>query len=185
MRLRLSLRRFRRNTDGSMLVETVLMLPLLLWAVLALFVYWDAFRAQNTNIKATYTIADMVTRETDEIDASYIQGLNTVFRYLVATQEETNVRVSSVMWSEADQEYKVLWSSGTGGWPALSDGTLSSVEDKLPVMSDGDTVIVLETEQHYRPAFRVGISERTLPEIVVTRPRFARVCFKDVDCGQV
>jgi hypothetical protein len=28
-----------------------------------MFVFWDAFKTQNVNLKATYTIADMISRE--------------------------------------------------------------------------------------------------------------------------
>ena len=36
------LRDFGRDEKGTIMAETVIVLPLLLWAYLALFVYWDA-----------------------------------------------------------------------------------------------------------------------------------------------
>jgi len=47
------LRRFlRQDESGTLMAEAVLVLPFMLWSYLALFVYWDSYRAVNTVQKA-------------------------------------------------------------------------------------------------------------------------------------
>ena len=46
--IRRRLARFSSDQTGSTTVEAVLILPLLLWAYVAMFVYFDAFKIQNT-----------------------------------------------------------------------------------------------------------------------------------------
>ena len=43
-----SLRRFREDQSGTLIAEAVIVLPMMLWAYLAMFVYWDAYRSINS-----------------------------------------------------------------------------------------------------------------------------------------
>ncbi len=166
-----SIARFARDNRGSVTVEAVLILPLLLWAYVATFVFFDAFKTQNTNLKAAYTIADMVTRQA-EVDAAYVEGLHVVYDYLIATGEDTSLRVSSVLWNDVDGNYEVIWSYATGGDPVMTTASIVDFEDQLPMMPVGDTVIVVETTLDYTPTFDVGILSRSFTQFIVTRPRF-------------
>ena len=58
------LRRMRDDESGSIAVETIMMVPLLAWALLSTLAYFDAYRAESISVKAGLTIADMVSRET-------------------------------------------------------------------------------------------------------------------------
>uniref|UniRef100_UPI0039B5EE2A TadE/TadG family type IV pilus assembly protein n=1 Tax=Silicimonas sp. MF1-12-2 TaxID=3384793 RepID=UPI0039B5EE2A len=73
---------FRRSEDGSLSIETVFALPMLVWAITATFVFWDAFKTLNVSQKATYTVADMLSRETQAINADYLTGMHELFDYL-------------------------------------------------------------------------------------------------------
>jgi hypothetical protein len=44
--------------------ETVLMTPILVWAFIGSFVFFDAYRVYNTSVKTTYMVADMLSRQT-------------------------------------------------------------------------------------------------------------------------
>ncbi|HHX89802.1 MAG TPA: hypothetical protein GX700_08545, partial [Paracoccus sp.] len=44
------LRRWLADTQGALSVETVIVLPALLFAFLALVVFYDAFRTQKVNV---------------------------------------------------------------------------------------------------------------------------------------
>lgn len=165
--------RFSRDQRGSTTVEAVLILPLLLWAYVAMFVYFDAFKVQNANLRAAYTIADMISRQTDSIDANYVNGLRTVFDYLVGIETTTSVRASSVFWDGVSNSYKVSWSYGTGTMPLLTNANINDYATKLPIIPVGDTLIVIETWLDYTPAFEVGgLQPRTFKEFIATRPRF-------------
>ena len=170
--LLLHLRRFAKNEDGVGMTEALMMLPLMLWAYLALFVYWDAYRTQNTAVKATFTISDMLSRELNPVDDNYINGMKLVFDYLLNSDQATRMVVSSVTWNEAEKKYVVEWSEARGtGATARAVGKMVTKTDKMPKMSDGDTVIVVETSMHYEPSLNVGVPVFDMNEFVVTRPR--------------
>lgn len=173
-RLRHALRRFRQDESGVITTETLLITPLLMWVFLALFVYWDAFRAQNTSIKASYVVADMISRENAPVNTAFINGMHSVFRYIVDTGEDTWIRVSSVQYSVSQDRYNVLWSRTTNATraPAHTTTTMVALRSHLPVPADSDTLIVVETWRRFTPAFQVGLDRRTFHEVSVVRPRF-------------
>ena len=86
------LRRFAAAESGALSVEAVIIFPILLWAFIAMFVFWDAFKAQNINLKATYTVADLISREDDPIDAAYVDGMNDVYEFLIARDDGNDLR---------------------------------------------------------------------------------------------
>ena len=73
------IRRFRDQEDGLVMTEFLIMLPLLIWTFMALFVYWDAFRTINQAQKATYSVSDVISRQS-EIDTVFIDGMQTIDR---------------------------------------------------------------------------------------------------------
>ena len=172
--------RFFADQKGSTTVEAVLVLPLLLWAYMATFVYYDAFSTRKVNLSAAFTIADMVSRQQDTINIAYIEGLNIVYDYLTETQQPTSIRISSVYWDSAAAVYKVQWSYATDSKPVMTDALVNGYASQLPVISVGDTLIVVEASLDYTPAFDVGITPHTFTEFVATRPRFvAQVPFSN------
>jgi Flp pilus assembly protein TadG len=60
-------RSFLRDEDGLILVEGLIMLPLIIWAMVAMFIYWDVFRTINVTQKASYGIADLLSRQRNDI----------------------------------------------------------------------------------------------------------------------
>jgi len=68
------LRGFRSDERGYVTVEAMILLPVILWIFAACWVYFDAFRQQSVNQKASYTIGDMLSRETNYITPAYIDG---------------------------------------------------------------------------------------------------------------
>ena len=173
-RLRQTLRRFRQDERGIVSTETILVMPLLMWVFMAMFVYWDAFRAHNTSIKASYAIADLISRENAPVNNAFIGGMHSLFRYMVATDEGTWLRVSSVQYDASQDRYNVLWSrtTNTNRSPAHTTATMVAMRPKLPVPANADTLIVVETWRQFSPAFKVGLERRTFYETSVVRPRF-------------
>lgn len=172
--------RFGTDTGGSVTVEAVLILPLMLWAYMAAFVFFDAFHTRKINLTAAYTIADMLSRQQNTINRAYLNGLNTVYDYLTETPRPTGIRVSSVYWDGTVNLYKVQWSYATDLRPILTDVTINNYASQLPTIPVGDTLLVVETALDYTPAFDVGIVAHTFTEFVATRPRFvAQVPFSN------
>ena len=171
--LRARLHRFRQDESGFISIEAIIVMPLLLWVFLALFVYWDAFRTENTSIKSTYVIADMISRESMPVNNAYINGMHQVFRYMNDTDEDTWIRVSSVQFRQSDNTYRVVGSRTTNASraPLHTTATMATQRHRLPILADQDAVIVVETWRRFTPAFKVGLGRRTFYEFTVVRPR--------------
>lgn len=171
-----SLKRFLRRQDGSLMVEGVMILPLLLWALLAMFTYWDIFRTQNILQKATYTVSDVVSRTKKDValTPADLTGFHDLLNFLVPRAEEAGLRITSVTYDVDEDEYLVLWSCAPGGgMTPLTDANLVALYDKIPTMPDADTVVIVESQLNYETFFDIGIDPIGFEQFVVTRPRVA------------
>jgi hypothetical protein len=180
------IRRFAREDAGTVMAETVIVLPALLWAFLALFVYWDSFRSLNTVQKAAYTISDIISREMKSRPPAYFDGLRTVMDFMLDADQTVKMRVTSITYSEEDDEFQVHWSYSPGGdMLALTTATLQDLKEKIPAMADADSATILETEVPYVPAFNIGLDDMTYKQFIVTRPRFrSPTCIDGQPCNQ-
>lgn len=168
-------RRFARSERGSLSVEAVFAIPMLVWAITATFVFWDAFKTLNIAQKATYTVADMLSRETTAIDPDYMTSIHELFEFLAGDAGDNALRVTVVrMTQDPDTLVKtaeLVWSQGVGGIKGYQD--LTVIRSRLPDMAAGDQMIVVETEQEWSPAFTVGLASYRFREVALARPRFA------------
>jgi len=188
-RLTSALARFRQGERGWMTAEAVLILPVLVWWYLGSLVFFDAYDARSVNLKASYTISDLFSRNLDgRIDANEIEAMSDLFVYLTAGHgSDSALRVSLIHCTdkcdEAGRELGLDWSYGTNGKAALVDADLRDYDDIIPVMPLGDRVFIVETLTHYQPPFNVGLTEKSYSNVVVTRPRFvAAPCLEGVNC---
>lgn len=171
--LRLPFARFGRDDSGTIVAEAVVVLPLFLWAYIALFVYWDAFRSMNTVQKAAFTVSDMISREQTGITTAYINGVGDVMEYLIDENQDADVRISSVTWNETDNRFEVHWSVSPGGtMTPLNNTTIQDLAYQIPTMAAGDYVVIVEVNVGYVPTFDVGMPDQTFSQFIVTRPRF-------------
>jgi hypothetical protein len=170
-RFRKALGRFAADTGGQLSIEAALMVPMIVWIYVSTFTYFETFRADSANVKAAYAIGDMLSRETAEVNQSYIDGLNGIFSYMTVARQETWLRVSSVAWDDAGQKFVLRWSAASAGHAPLD--TVDPIAASIPAMSPGDTVVVVETYMPYTPEFNIGLDPFTYRNVVVTRPRFA------------
>lgn len=177
-----AVRRFLRETDASMTVEAVLVLPFYLQFFVSAFAFFDAFRTASVNEKAAYTIADVITRRNAgaPVDTAYINWLNDMFDYLLEGPTDTWIRVSSVTYSDVNTQYEIEWSVGTRGQPPLQTIDLPAIAARLPIMPGGDTVILVETQTRFgvgysnSPGFLFSsLGNQQLNTFIFTRPRFA------------
>lgn len=181
------LRRFLGSESGSVTVEAVLVLPILCWAYLGTFAFFDAFRTQSVNVKAAYTIGDVLSRQTDYITPEFLDSLYALQDVLTATEEPTRMRISAVRYTGGKLE--VRWSKVRGsGVPELTTSTVDAVSHHVPVaaLSDGEVVILTETWMEYAPPFDVGLDKLEFAEVVVTPPRYAlrgRFCYHPLNDG--
>ncbi|SMX33375.1 TadE/TadG family type IV pilus assembly protein [Actibacterium lipolyticum] len=178
--LKNAIARFRSDESGLITAEAVLAMPVLVWWYVGSLVFFDAYQARNVNLKAAYTISDMLSRELASAGPNYIQGLDNVYGYLTAGHGTgSKIRVTMVKCNDdceagsTSRELVRSWSEGTGDLAPLSDGDLDAYQKYIPVMAKGDWVILAETFIDYDPAWQVGIVDPTdFDNVIVTRPRF-------------
>jgi len=167
--------KFSRGEHGGLSVEAVLVFPILVWAITATFVFFDAFKTINVSQKATYTIADMLSRETEAIDPDFLTAAHETFDFLAGVNGDNALRVTVVtMVEDPDTLIKTIelvWSEGVGGLSGYVN--LDIIENRLPDMAAGDQMIVVESEQEWAPAFAVGLDSYRFREVAISRPRFA------------
>lgn len=171
--IRVMLKRFRREDSGYMVIEAVLVLPILLWAFMGLYTFWDAYRATTTTQKAAYAISDLISRQQGPVDSAFVGGMRTAMDRMIPTRMEAELRVTSIIYNNTDERFEVEWSCVADA-PVLpyTTETLQLVKDFIPDMADGNTVILVETWVDYAPILNIGVTEKRLQQFIVTRPRY-------------
>ncbi|WP_434288045.1 TadE/TadG family type IV pilus assembly protein [Celeribacter sp. SCSIO 80788] len=173
--MRRLLRRFSRDDGGSVAIEALIVAPALIFSLMAFYTFFAAFEAKARANKANYTISDYISRQTDTIDDTFMGGLADLYRFL-NNDGEIDMRVSAVQFVIDDDEnesYELVWSYATGDYVKLTDITLTEVEERLPLMADGEEVIVVETQRGWVAPFNAILTELDFEDIVTTKPRFA------------
>jgi Flp pilus assembly protein TadG len=186
MRRLVSLSRFARDESGSLSMEAVLMVPLLLWVILGTLVYFQAFHAQSLNVKVTYTIGDILSREDAPITPEYVDSMYALQGAMTGSSEPRKLRITAVTYRASDKTYRMVWSQVRGtGVTAHTNSSLAQIANaSLPVMADGQVTILTETWLDHTPLFTnwMGlIRPRTFYEIMPTRPRAPQFCWNSSD----
>lgn len=183
-RLRAHLKRFARQEGGTITVEFVLVMPLLIWAYLALYVYWDAYRTINLAQKASYTVSDYISRERGSLTAAEITGMENTFKFMTQTESGVKMRITSIYYNTTSKRFEVYWSrSPNSTMEELTTTTLQGYSSHIPAMADGDSAVLVETELDYTPAFNIGLLSDSFANFIVTRPRFlTRICLDGTTC---
>jgi hypothetical protein len=101
-------RRFAREDRAAVAFETVLMTPILVWAFIGSFVFFDAYRIYNTSVKTSYMVADMLSRQTNMVYGHDIQGMANVANGIIRGSDEVEMRVTQI--GMVSGNYKVDWS---------------------------------------------------------------------------
>lgn len=170
------LSRFRKEERGSVTVEAVITLPLLIWAIGATYEFFEVHRYTSVRDKAGYTIADMISREMLAVTPSYMDSAKVVFDTMTNDRGQNSLRVSVIKYDEDEDEYSVVWSEvrGTDVLKALKTSDVKDAHDELPIMADGEEVIVVDSESKYNSLIRVGFGDDLeIKTHVMTSPRFA------------
>jgi Flp pilus assembly protein TadG len=185
-RFRTALKEFRDDESGLIMAEFIVILPILVWALMAFAAYWDVFRSMNTSQKATYAISDLISRQRADLSPTFLGGMTTIMEYLLPNNLNAVLRFTSVKRNTANTSFEVIWSRSTDqiAYPAFTTVSLQSQASKIPVMAATDTVMIVESFVPYVPAFKVGLANNyVLDEFIVTRPRVLnRICLEGVPC---
>lgn len=169
---------FARRDDGTIAIEAMIIMPIMFWTFLSVFSIFETYRTYSINQRAAFTIGDAISRETAPIDDAYLTGQYQLFQYLSNATGDSALRVSSLVWNEQDDRFYRDWSKVRGPRPELANEDVQSWATKLPVMPDGERVVLVETWAQYDPPFQTGLEQREIRNFIFTRPRFApRVCW--------
>ena len=173
---------FARDDDGNIAIEAMIVLPAMFWAFLSMFSIFDAFRTYSINNRAAFTIGDSISRETAPLDQAYLDGTRQLFEYLSRSEDKSSLRVTSLYYDGGQDRFYRDWSKVSGNAPELSNEDVREWGGRLPVLPDGERIMLVETWSEYDPPFKTGLEEREITNFVFTRPRFApRVCWEQCD----
>jgi len=174
---------FRDDEQGTVMVEAVVTLPLLFFGLAATYEFFELHRYNSARDKASYTIADMISREMQTVTPTYLDNAKIVFDEITNDNGVNQFRISVIKYDEDEDEYSIKWSQirGTGRLVALRSVDVESAHDQLPIMDDGEEVILVESVSTYPNMFEVGLSEDVqIATRVLTSPRFApQIVFSD------
>ena len=175
--------RFGRDEQASLSIEALILTPVFFGLLLTMFTLFDVFRARSMSLKANYAVSDLLSRETNPVDATYLDGLFGIYQYLSPRGSSSWMRVTVVQCVDDcrdndNRDLQTYWSYATGNSPALGTGKLNQYYlNVIPIISSGEYVIMVETILEYQAPFDTidwsGVGDRTLTDVVVTRPRFA------------
>ena len=187
---------FLRNEDGLVLAEALIMMPLLIWGLVAIFIYWDVFRTINMTQKAAYSIADLLSRQKNTIPLAYANGLQNIMNFLTPGGHAVKMRITSFecnsptgtkLCNATTGSYKLLFSYSPGNKIAvLTEPNIQPwMTSKIPTLSNGESVFVVETSVEFQAQLKtaiaglmVGVTDNTFGEFMVTRPRHRRLCLE-------
>jgi len=174
------LKGFRKDSSGTITVEFAIIIPMLFWGYASGFVFFDGFRQSTINLRAAYTIGDMVSRETDVLTPAYIDSMHNMAQLLTRTEAPMSLRITVIRWDAADQQFYLDWSQARGDVGSMTQANLVDMAELLPTMPDQERVILVETWNTWEPVINVGLPTRVMDNFVFTRPRFApQVVFQD------
>ncbi|MFW5654840.1 MAG: TadE/TadG family type IV pilus assembly protein [Roseicyclus sp.] len=165
------LRRFLRSERAAVAMETVLITPLLVWAYMMSFAFFDAYRVYNTTVKTTYMVADMLSRQTNDVYVHDIEGMANIAASIIRGGSQLQMRASQI--SMVDGSYEVDWSRGVKGAADLFDANIPDIEDMLPTMPDGESIVLVEMFVNYEAPLDIGLTVAQFDSFTVVRPRYA------------
>jgi Flp pilus assembly pilin Flp len=184
--------RFRTDERGALSVETVLMVPLMTFLMIAMFVYYQVFHQDSLLAKSSFTITDIMSRETVPINQDYVNNMQLLLETVSNVQSTISFRVALVKYDELNDDMIMRWSAiPTGGTiPAYTQATIDNLRGQIPDMADADSVIILETSMPYVPPFLGGsfwisqVPSLNFRNLIVMRSRFvSELCWEgDATC---
>jgi len=184
---------FFRGETGTATVESVIILPIILFALQGTFAFYESYHRQSRALKANYAISDYLSRF-PTYDSATLEGLDGLLQYMTQTGGESWVRITVVECTldcsdEAVRELSLVnsnASSSNSSVPAHTEQTMrTALGPNIPQMYQGQHLVVVETLAQFQPTFAerwTGIGNRDFTNIVVTSPRETdSLCWQSCD----
>ncbi|MET0257310.1 MAG: TadE/TadG family type IV pilus assembly protein [Methylobacterium sp.] len=169
-RLAASWRRWLDDRRGVAAIEFALIGPVLIILLLGCVTLFLAYRDSQDAEKATFTIADLLSRRTDPVDNAFLDTTQQLFLKMVSrSTERTKYRISSL--TRVGGKFSVDWSYAVAPRTALRTADIPAAS--LPLVADGDSLILVETAVSYDPLFEgLGMTSGEHVNLAANRPRF-------------
>lgn len=164
---------FLRDLRGTVKVEFVIILPLLLSWLLGSYAVFDAYKSYSRASKATYAVSDIISRKLD-VGPSIITEMHDILDGMVPwSSDQKSLRISSLTY-DTTNGWSVLWTQHSGITTNFDSNVLQqSTKDILPDLADGDTIILTETAIPYDPLFNSDlVPDLTWRHKLAVRPRY-------------
>lgn len=162
-------RAFAAAERGTVTIEAVLILPLVIWAYMGSLAFFKAFHAESLLTKSAYTIGDALSRE-QKVSPAYVTSMYALQGLLIEGGAPRRLRITAMRYSRTGA-HVVCWSQARGGPAAMTTARLRAMSARLPLMPEGAVAILAEAWTDHVP-FRSGIVDPvTFYELAVTRPR--------------
>lgn len=195
---RLLLADFVGDESGTVKIEFIIVFPLIIGWIISSFVFFDAYRNFSRASKATFAVADIVSRQTT-MNIGNIIVYHDILNGMIPWSDDNKwIRISSLQFTktsggaadgdedgdgvedcyDADTnavcQYVVLWSQASGtSQTYLGTNIPQEVIDVLPDISQDDTVILTETHVPYQPLLdNLGLRGMAWKNAQATRPRY-------------
>ena len=161
---------------GTISIEFMVVMPLLLFLTVSGLGFWDAFQSNSKTAKVAYAISDIMSRYdvVNDTDMAYLYNVQD--KMLFPDLDRRSMRISSICFE--DGNFRVLWSYTSSSNDIPGPDPLTDEEipvEILPTMQPQDSVILTETEARWQPHLNVGIGARTWRSELVSRPRFVKI----------
>lgn len=169
----LKLSDFRRKEDGSASLEALIMAPAMFWIFMAMFSFFHTYQEYSVNQKTAYTLSDMISRETLPLDGLYMDGLQDMLGYMTHSTGDPAIRVTSLKYNATEKRFYVHWSRARGSVTPVSDADVATWTSRVPILADGEYIVITETFTKFDPPFKVGLLRQDIDNFVFTRPRYA------------
>lgn len=171
------LRQFRADERGASALEAVIITPVLIWVYVGSFVFFDAFRTYSSSVKATYAVADLISRQNQTVTAFDMEGFADIFATMVRNNGDVRMRMTQIVYDEGTDSMIVDWSYATNGEARLFTANMNDFVGLLPNMSDSERLVLVESFIPYTTAFNMGVDLVTFRNFTFTRPRTGQVPF--------
>lgn len=175
--LRGSRRLFAQDRRGTAALEFAIVAPMLIVSLyFPAISSYEGVRASRSVNYASTTVADLLSRQSVLTEEARDRMFTTA-GVLMSNADEvqklviTVASVSNPVGGPEDEAPVLDWSYSNEDEYAFEEGDIESID--LPVIADGDSVIIARVSALYKPRFvPKGLAELTLEETAFRRPRF-------------
>jgi len=160
-----------RDERGTITIEFVIWLPLLMFWFVASVAFYQAYKSRNDASNVAHTLTDILSRQVEVNDAFFTELYALQDQLMPNAPAGATLRVTNVRYDAGNTRYEVLWSRAIGGPLPYPAGEI--VSEIFPQMAGGDTVVLMELSIPYASFTDWdGVGDRTWNFAMVARPRF-------------